>query len=984
MRQQHNQRGALAPLLLGGGDELVDDGLGAVGEVTELSLPHDHRVGALHRVAVLKAEHAVLREEGVVDTELTLVLGEMLQRRPFFVGQVVVQDRVTLNEGTALNILTAHANVGALQQQRTEGEQLAHTPVHVTATTHLNALVHELLQLLVDGEALGSLTEGIGNALESLTGDRGLAGVNHLGVLLSSRQFQTGNVWSGRSRCRGLGLDEDSVQLRVVGIQNLVCLLLGDIATAHQILCVQGAGRRQSVDVLVHLRLGHRRVVGLVVTAAAVANQIDDHVATEALAVLEGQACGADHGIRVISVDVEDRSLSHTRNVGGVGCATAVVGQGGETDLVVHHDVQGAAGGVSLQVCHLQGLHDDALAGKRCVTVNQDGQNRVALNALLAVDVLLSADNTLEHGVSGFEVRGVSGHVHLGLLAGIGGEDALGAEVVLHVTRTALVGSGGSGELTEDLSVGLARDVGQHVQTTAVCHTDGNALQILVGCLVKNGIQQRNQGFATLEGESFLAQVLGLQEVLECLGLNQLREHAQLLFAVGLGRTVLQTLLEPCAHLGVFGVHVLDREGTRVRIVQTLQDGAQRQTLGSAEATGRVDAVQIPQGQAVALQLQVRMRTHLVADGVGCRGQVAVHAVRVNQLLNTGDLRNLVLVVDVVVAGPAHRLERDAQVAEDSVVEVIAAEQVVLDQLQELTGTGALNHAVIVGAGQGDNLRQTLLSNQLLGQTTELSRVLESTHTNNGGLALRQAGHRVNGTDTAGVGQRHGGAAEILDGQRAVTAALDDVVVSVPELAEAQLLGTLNVRNHQVTRTIGAGDINCQTEVHVSVVDGNGLALLIHVVGHVHGGHSRNGADDRVTNNVGEGNLAAAGAGQVLVDSATVLNQKLSGDRANSRSGGDGQRLFHGRDDCLSRATQGDNLVFSRFHGISFRSSRCGGGSSRRFRRLRCHGSGGGCRSRRSGGGSCGSSRCGCGGTRSTRGTGASQRLIDGLKNGPP
>ena len=76
-----------------------------------------------------------------------------------------------------------------------------------------------------------------------------------------------------------------------------------------------------------------------------------------------------------------------------------------------------------------------------------------------------------------------------------------------------------------------------------------------------------------------------------------------------------------------------------------------------------------------------------------------MHAVRVNQLLNTGDLRNLVLVVDVVVAGPAHRLERDAQVAEDSVVEVIAAEQVVLDQLQELTGTGALNHAVIVGAG---------------------------------------------------------------------------------------------------------------------------------------------------------------------------------------------------------------------------------------------------------------------------------------------
>ena len=345
------------------------------------------------------------------------------------------------------------------------------------------------------------------------------------------------------------------------------------------------------------------------------------------------------------------------------------------------------------------------------------------------------------------------------------------------------------------------------------------------------------------------------------------------------------------------------------------------------------------------------------------------------------------LVVDVVVAGPAHRLERDAQVAEDSVVEVIAAEQVVLDQLQELARTGALNHTVIVGAGQGDNLRQALLGDQLLGQATELSRVLKSTHTNNGGLTLRQTGHRVNGTDTAGVGQRHSSAAEVLNGQCTATATLDDVVVSVPELAEAQLLSTLNVRNHQVTRTIRAGNINCQAEVHVSIVNGNGLTLLIHVVGHVHGGHSRNGADDRVTNDVGEGNLTAAGAGQVLVDGATVLNQELSGDRANSRSGGDGQRLFHGRDDRLGGATQGDNLVFSRFHGISFRSSRCGGGGSRCFRRLRCHGSGGGCGSRRSGGGSCGShgsSRCGYGGARSTRGTGASQRLVDGLKNGPP
>ena len=188
--------------------------------------------------------------------------------------------------------------------------------------------------------------------------------------------------------------------------------------------------------------------------------------------------------------------------------------------------------------------------------------------------------------------------------------------------------------------------------------------------------------------------------------------------------------------------------------MQALQDGAQRQTLGTAEATGRVDAVQIPQGQAVVLQLQVRVRTHLVTNGVGCCGQVAVHAVRVN----------FVSVIDVVVACPTNRLERNLQVAEDCVVEVVAAEQVVLNQLQELTGTCTLNDAVVVGAGQGDDLGQALLGDELLGQAAELSRVLQRAHTDDGCLALGEAGHRVDGTNTTGVGQRNSGAAEVLNG----------------------------------------------------------------------------------------------------------------------------------------------------------------------------------------------------------------------------
>ena len=55
MGEQQDHRGALTPLLLGTGDELVDDGLGAIGEVAELRLPEHQRVGSFDRVAVLKA-----------------------------------------------------------------------------------------------------------------------------------------------------------------------------------------------------------------------------------------------------------------------------------------------------------------------------------------------------------------------------------------------------------------------------------------------------------------------------------------------------------------------------------------------------------------------------------------------------------------------------------------------------------------------------------------------------------------------------------------------------------------------------------------------------------------------------------------------------------------------------------------------------------------------------------------------------------------
>ena len=69
----------------------------------------------------------------------------------------------------------------------------------------------------------------------------------------------------------------------------LLVLLLGDVTAADERLGVEAADRALRLDEVRHERLRHRRVVALVVTAAAVADEVDHDVAVEALAVGEGE-----------------------------------------------------------------------------------------------------------------------------------------------------------------------------------------------------------------------------------------------------------------------------------------------------------------------------------------------------------------------------------------------------------------------------------------------------------------------------------------------------------------------------------------------------------------------------------------------------------------------------------------------------------------------------------------------------------------------
>ena len=73
VRQQHHQAARLAPLLLGGRYELVDDDLRAVREIAELRFPQVQRLRLGHAVAEFKAEHAKLAQRAVVNVERRLL-----------------------------------------------------------------------------------------------------------------------------------------------------------------------------------------------------------------------------------------------------------------------------------------------------------------------------------------------------------------------------------------------------------------------------------------------------------------------------------------------------------------------------------------------------------------------------------------------------------------------------------------------------------------------------------------------------------------------------------------------------------------------------------------------------------------------------------------------------------------------------------------------------------------------------------------------
>ena len=245
-------------------------------------------------------------------------------------------------EGAALRILAGDADRRALGQQRRERERLGEPPIGLAVGAERGLAAIELpCEFRVGREALRKRDDLVVPARELAGGDARLdervlgrrrRGTLRTGVFGALAAFDgvvgLGDALAGSGDHRG----------RIVGL---------DDAVRDQVLRVQLPDGRVALDALVHLRLRVRRLVGLVVTEAAIADDVDDRVAPKAAAEVDGETDGGDARLHVVGVDVDDRHVEALGQVARVTRRARVGRVGREADLVVGDQVNRAAGGVA-------------------------------------------------------------------------------------------------------------------------------------------------------------------------------------------------------------------------------------------------------------------------------------------------------------------------------------------------------------------------------------------------------------------------------------------------------------------------------------------------------------------------------------------------------------------------------------------------------------------------------------------------------------
>ncbi len=148
------------------------------------------------------------------------------------------------------------------------------------------------------------------------------------------------------------------------------------------------------------------------------------------------------------------------------------------------------------------------------------------------------------------------------------------AQMIFHVARAFDFGGlgGAALEFVEDLAIGLAHHIGEHVQPAAMGHAEHDFLDAQLAAALDDLLERGNGGFAAVQAEALGADEADAGEFLEAFGFDQLVEDRALAFWRERDLLVrpFDAALQPILLLGIVDVHELVADAAAIGALENL------------------------------------------------------------------------------------------------------------------------------------------------------------------------------------------------------------------------------------------------------------------------------------------------------------------------------------------------------------------------------------------------------------------------------
>ncbi|KXT12824.1 hypothetical protein AC579_7602 [Pseudocercospora musae] len=311
---------------------------------------------------------------------------------------------------------------------------------------------------------------------------------------------------------------------------------LGDLKPCHalhspdpalvlvDVLLSEGLAIKELLDVLVE----DRRLLADPLVHQGLTYNVDYDILLELSTPVSSKLAHEIERFNIVTVYVKDRRIDEFGNVRTVGCRTGKTWISSETNLVVDDQMDRAASVVCRKCIEAHGLVYDTLGSESSVTVEKHSHGGSGMS--LIVVVVEDGAGLAEHDrIFGFQVRWVGNQRELHTLTGRCWTFEVHTQMVLDISRSLISSICRTTEFGKDRLIRLADDIGKHIETTSVRHSNNNVLDTVVDRAIDESLHTGDERFTTFQTKPLVVGVLGGQETFKRRGPNEPVQDSTLL-----------------------------------------------------------------------------------------------------------------------------------------------------------------------------------------------------------------------------------------------------------------------------------------------------------------------------------------------------------------------------------------------------------------------------------------------------------------------